>query len=226
MFKPNLVLIQSDNAEKLFGNVGCKTEFFPNGVDTEKFLPVSLTVKKQLREKYGIDTGKFVILHIGSMQKGRNIHLLGKMQREDSQVIIVGSTSTGIEQDIYQSLRNSGCFIWMDYIENIEEVYKLSDCYIFPTRNAVSSIEMPLTVLEAMACNLPVISTKFGALPRIFESKDGLIFADEEEDFIEGLEKVRNGIEVRNRERILPYSWKNIVQKLIEIYRRILEEQL
>ena len=67
---------------------------------------------------------------------------------------------------------------------NIEEVYALSDCYVFPTppMNKINSIEIPLSVLEAMACNLSVITTKFGALPKVFEEGDGLIFVDDGED--------------------------------------------
>ena len=112
--------------------------------------------------------------------------------------------------------------IWKKYVENIEEIYALADCYVFPTTNSIGSIELPLSVLEAMSCNIPVVATRFGALPRVFQEDDGLIFADKEEDFFQGLERIRNGTEVRNREKVLPYSWRNTALRLEKIYEELL----
>ena len=102
----------------------------------------------------------------------------------------------------------------------------LSDCYIFPVPPASrrDSIEHPLSVMEAMACNLPIITTRFGALPRIFENGDGLFFAEKEEDFFDALEEIKNKtIEIKTRDMILPYSWENVIKKLYKIYSDLLE---
>jgi len=222
LFKPDLILTQSYETEKMFLKYGCETTFLPAGVDLERFKPASAKLKQELREKYRLDKDKFIILHIGSIKKVRNVRLLERVARDDNQVIVVGSTSTGVEKDTLQHLQKHGCLVWVKYFENIEEIYALSDCYVFPTVRPMGSIELPLSVLEAMSCNLAVISTKFGALPRMFEARDGLIFADKEGDFIKGLEKVKSGIEVKNREKVLPYSWESIVQRLEGIYEEIL----
>ena len=89
-------------------------------------------------------------------------------------------------------------------------------------RNVADCIEMPLSVLEAMSCNLPVISTKFGALPRIFEEGDGLIFVDSEEDIIGAVKKVKNtDVNIETREKVLPYAWGNVVRWLEGIYEEL-----
>ena len=220
MFKPYLVLTQSFKSEKMFKKYGCKTEFLPCGVDVKKFTPVVVRAKEELREKYGIGKEKFVILHVGSVKEGRNIQLMEKLQNDDNQVLIVGAVSTGIERNLIHQLKKSGCLVLERFFENIEEIYLLSDCYIFPTSptNKINSIEMPLSVLEAMSCNLPVITTKFGALPRVFEEGDGLLFAKGENDFINALEEVKKDANIKTREKVLPYSWGNIAKKLEEIY--------
>ena len=224
LFKPNLILIQSYETEEIFKNLGCKTEFLPCGVDIKKFKPATEETKEELRDKYGIDQDKFVILHIGSIKEGRNVQLLEKLQNENNQVIIIGAISTRIDKNLTQKLKKSGCLVWAKYFENIEEIYSLSDCYVFPTLplNKINSIEMPLSVLEAMSCNLPVITTKFGALPRAFKEGDGLFFVENENDIFQALEEIRNGIKVKTREKVLPYSWKNVVKRLEEIYGRVL----
>ena len=234
--KPNLVLAQSYEMEGIFKKLGCKTEFLPCGVDTRRFGPDLAMTKDELREKHRINKEKFIILHIGSIKEGRNIQLLGKLQKKNNQVVIVGSTSTGIDQKTYQQLKRAGCLIWTNYFERMEEIYALSDCYVFPVvpkkdimgRHIADSIEMPLSVLEAMSCNLPVITTKFGALPRIFKEGNGLIFAETEteEDFIYGLKEIKNGgVEVRTREKVLPCSWENVVERLEKIYEELVFNQ-
>jgi len=227
VFKPDLILTQSHETEEMFKKRGCKTEFMPCGVDVKKFTPVTVKVKEELREKYGVEKQKFVILHVGSIKRGRNVLLLKELQEKDgtNQVVIVGATSTGIEKEILHQLEKAGCIVWKEYFEEkeIQEIYALSDCYVFPATNVLSAIEIPLSVLEAMSCNLPVISTRFGGLDRAFEEGDGLIFADKDEDFMQGIEKIkRGGMEIRTREKVLPYSWENIAKRLEETYERLL----
>jgi len=72
-------------------------------------------------------------------------------------------------------LKKYGFRIIDEYVPNIEEIYNLADCYVFPTFKRHNCIDMPLSVMEAMACNIPVISTKFGGLPKIFKEGNGLI---------------------------------------------------
>jgi glycosyltransferase involved in cell wall biosynthesis len=226
LFTPNLILTQSYETEAMFKKRGCKTEFLPCGVDVNRFTPTTARLKEELRKKYGINKEKFVILHVGSVKKGRNVQLLEKLQKENNQVLVVGSTSTRVEPRVYQQLRKNGCIVWIKYFKNIEEIYALSDCYLFPTspKNKANSIEIPLSILEAMACNLPVIATKFGALLRVFEEGDGLIFVEKEEDFIATLGKIKKtNANTKTREKVLPYSWENIGKKLEEIYSNLMD---
>jgi glycosyltransferase involved in cell wall biosynthesis len=116
-----------------------------------------------------------------------------------------------------------------DYVEHIEELYALSDCYVFPTnpKDRTKSIEGPLSVLEAMSCNLPVITTRFGALPRMFgESHDGLFFVDGDEDIPEIIDLLKtNRIKIKTREAVSSYSWERIGSRLNDIYIELINEQ-
>ena len=222
LLKPDLILTQSQASERMFNRLGCRTYFFPAGVDTEKFVPVSVSTKKKLREEYGINKEQFIILHVGSVKRGRNVQILKILQRQGNQVIIVGRTSTRVEQLLHQELVAQGCFVWAHYFPRIEEIYALSDCYVFPTVNPIGSIELPLSVLEAMSCNLGVISTRFGALPRIFQEGEGLVFANQDDDLDCKLEEIKNASRINNREKVLPYSWKNATERLEDIYKQLL----
>jgi len=227
LFRPDLVLVQSRQSEMMFKSMGYKTKFLPNGVDIEKFVPVSESVKKRLRDKYNVDRDKFVVLHVGSIEKGRNLKVLKRVQEHGCQVIVVGSTTTNAEEKICRELKRSGCLVWIEYFRNIEEIYALSDAYIFPVNNRFSCIEMPLSILEAMSCNLPVISTRFGALPRIFHEGGGLFYLESEEDIIRTIELINScDIEVNTRRKVLPYSWENVAKRLETIYCDLMNEEI
>ena len=217
--RPDVVLTQSHESERAFVGMGCRTVFFPCGVDVDKFAPVSKATKKRLREKYQINETKTVLLHVGHIRGERNIELLPTLQSAENQVLIVGSTTTGGDRQMVRKLESEGCLVWTTYIENIEEVYALADLYVFPTSKRIGSIEMPLSVLEAMSSNLPVVSTRFGALPRVFSEGESLAFADSGSDFYESVQRLkRSAAEPRTREKVLPYSWDRIAKELEEIY--------
>lgn len=224
LIKTDLILVQSNCAEKLFKKFGCNVKFFVcSGVNTKKFLPVSDAKKFELRVQYGVDAEKFVVLHVGSIRKWRNVAVLKEIQSDpDVQVVLVGRTSTKFERDVAFRLEKMGCKIINKHIPKIEEVYALSDCYVFPTTDPVGSIDIPLSVLEAMATNLPVISTKFGGLPRIFGEGNGFIYADATE-FVRKIRDLKESeIKIKTREMVLPYSWENIAKKLMRIYEELL----
>jgi len=199
--------------------------FLAGGVNTTKFAPVTADIKERLREKYHIDKEKFVVLHVGSIRKNRNLQVFNRIQKQENvQVLIVGNTTFRPDRKEYSSLKEHGCIIWRTYFKNLEEIYRLSDCYVFPSVDKSSCIELPLSVMEAMSCNLPIISTRFGALPRVFDEGDGFIFADKEEDIINELKKIKNGnIKTKTREKVLPYSWGNVAKRLEEIYEGVLK---
>jgi len=220
LFKPDLVLTPYPVKEGIFSNAGCNTCFMPNGIDTERFTPVSREEKLRLRQKYQVAKDRFVALHVGAVDRDRNVPLLSKIQQEpDTQVLIVGSLSLPMEPDVYQDLVSMGCLVWREYFPNIEEIYRLSDCYVFPTVHWRKSVELPVSVLEAMSCNLPVISTPYKVLPQLFTPGDGLSFADKEEDFPLLLRQIKSGVtEVKTRDKVLPYSWEDIINKLEQVY--------
>jgi len=223
LVRPDMILTQSREAEARFAGLGCRVAFLPNGIDVEKFRPASKEQRDRLREKYGVDKGKYVILHVGSIKQKRNLYILKNLQTSNNQVLIIGSTSMKAESEVYSQLQSSGVQIWRTYFDNINEIYALADCYLFPVRKTTAAIEMPLSIMEAMACNLPVISTRFGALPRVFEEGDGLFFVDQGDEFLDKIQAIKQGkVSVRTREKVLPYSWQEVTRRLEEIYNEVI----
>lgn len=223
LLKTKYAIVHSERTDRMFSDYGFKTEFIPNGVDTDKFVKPHYELKMYLRKKYSIPENKYVILHIGNILTGRNIVVLKDLQKDNNQVIIVGSTSIDVNVSILNELKDAGCIVITDFIEDIHELYQLSDCYIFPVLEEIRAIECPLSVLEAAACNLPIISTKFGGLQHIFEEKDGFYFVDTVEEIGPLVVKVKlNTSRINTRDQVKEYSWENIGLNYLSFYEEIL----
>lgn len=223
-FKPDLTLVQSQESKDLFQSMGFKTRFFPNGVDVLKFKPANKKSKRHLRTKFEIPPEDFVVLHLASLRRKRNLDIFKRIQAEKGvQVVIIGREGEAADKRLTDELREAGCLIWARHFSRIEQVYQMSDCYVFPTIHKKACIETPLSVLEAMACNLPIVSTRFGALPTIFSEDSGLFFTEKTENITQILLDLKNEHRpVETRGKILQYSWENLAERLVEIYERLL----
>lgn len=218
-FKPDKILIQSYEDEIRFKKAGINVRLLSNGVDTEKFTEITPETKKMLRKEYSIDEDKFTVLHVGHIRQVRNLQILPKIVEKNDQILIVASIYVKLNESIHSELKKSGCIIWTGYLKDIENVYAMCDCYVFPVLNN-QSILTPLSVLEAMSCNIPVVTTKFAGLSTFFKEGDGLYFAESENDFSNAIKdiKANKKDKIWNREKVLSYSWKNIAEQVGEIY--------
>jgi len=215
---PDLILVQSASVLKKLSTFGCCVKLVPSGVDLERFHPITKERRLELRSKYGVDADKFAILHVGHINRNRNIQILKELQRNSNQMLVVGSTSTEQDKDLIEELRTIGVKVITDYLKNIEEIYQLSDCYVFPVVSETASIEIPLSVLEAMACNLFVVTTRYGGLPTMFNSEgNGLFFVNKLEDLSYEIDKVKQLNHCETRKMIEPYSWERVAKKILEL---------
>jgi glycosyltransferase involved in cell wall biosynthesis len=224
MCRPDVILVQSAATEQLFTRLSCETAYLPSAVDSSKFVPASRARKNTLRAHYGLPVEKFVVLHVGNLSRGRNVQSLKSLQSEKRQVLTVSSTSVPEDKGVRLELEEAGCIVLSTFNDRVEEVYQLSDCYVFPVPPAhtFNSIQMPLSVLEAMACNLPVVTTRYGGLPKAFRSEDGLVFVDDQTSLAKAVTLVSECPEIRTREKIASYSWDTVVGDLIRIYASLL----
>jgi glycosyltransferase involved in cell wall biosynthesis len=214
---PDIVFVQNELALKKLKGLGCQVRMLPSGVDLNKFVPASPERKAELRAKYGLDSKAFTTLHVGHMTKGRNIELLIQVRRLGVQVVLVGSSLNHEDRGLLTArLRRNGVIVLDEYFPDIEELYQLSDCYLFPVFSSQACIGIPLSILEAMACNLPVVTVRYGNLPGLFEEGQGLVFADTPDELLSGINAVQRSNGCRTREKVMPYSWQNVARRVME----------
>jgi glycosyltransferase involved in cell wall biosynthesis len=217
----NIVFTQSQASTEIFRSLGCKTTLLSGGIDHTIFRPVSAQEKRLLRSKYGFHEAGQIVLHVGHCNRNRNVTTLGRLVRPGLKVILIASTSTVTDADLLIGLRHSGVTVITDFIESIQHYYQMADCYVFPVFRAKSAIDAPLSVLEAMACNLPIVTTPFGALPGMFPSGNGLHYADTEEEIVQMVKQAVLGQDCRTAEMVFPYSWDAVTSTILRTLQEI-----
>lgn len=206
----------------------------PNGVDTKIYRPIPEEDRNVFRKKYGILEDKICILYVGRMEKHKGqvdilktLSLLDKRLRKKIVLFLVGSGS--VEGYVKKVAKEKNIHLfhrrWVTTGELIK-IYNCADLYL-----SLSRLEgFGLSVLEAMACGLPVIAWRTGAIGELVNGC-GCVTEIGNYDFIKRwLEiiiedsKIRKKLSKLSREKSLMYDWRNIVKGYyLKLYQQVYE---
>lgn len=156
-----------------------------NGVDTDKFATRDETKINKFRKKFGITDDDFVVIFAGRLvsEKGALETIKAVKMCKDKQVklLIVGAGfySSDIVDDYMLELKREAEDIkdkiiftgYIDY-EDMPLIYQLSNIAVLP-----SMWDEPagMTMVEAVASGLPLITTNSGGIPEYIPNKLAVI---------------------------------------------------
>lgn len=193
-----------------------RVKLLKTGINTNDFYKVAPDEKARLRKKYGFGEDDVIVLHAGHMNYNRNADKLALVQ-DGYKVLFVVSSATKKDENLREFLlERKNVTLFERYADRMCELYQISDVYLFPVKEDNACIETPLSVLEAIACGLPVIATEYGQLKE-FRGVDGITFIDEinektlNEKIAEVLEKKKSA-DVKIIEK---YSFENCVSDIL-----------
>jgi glycosyltransferase involved in cell wall biosynthesis len=189
--RPHRVLAAGPLAQRQAEALGLPVTRVGAGVDLDRFRPVDAAQRAALRQRGGIDPEACVVLHVGHLKSTRNVGVLERLAREAGvRCVLVASTSTGTERALADRLASAGVLIMARHEDRIERVYQLADAYVFPVRSDLDAMEMPLSVLEAAASDLAIVSTPFGGLPGLLDGSPGVRWASGDDEIVEAVRRL------------------------------------
>jgi glycosyltransferase involved in cell wall biosynthesis len=200
--------------------------FVPAAVDVSHFRPPSPEERAAARAALQLNPGEIVLLHVGHVRANRNLGGLAELARAGHRVLMVVSPRMPVERNVATELKDAGVTLLEGARPDLRRVYWAADVYVFPVVDIRSAVGVPLSVLEALACGVPVISTSFDGLPAALgRSWPGLVWAEEFADLGKAIKKTLTrqepaaSIGAAAARRFQPSS---IVKEYIAIYHRVL----
>ena len=171
-----VISVSGDLAEtmKSLGITEDKIVILRNAVDTERFKPFK---NMELRYKYAIGENEILILFVGYLDTFKGIFELiaafYEMNKKNKNVKLM-MVGTGPKKDELKKkvlkLNLENFLIFTGKVSPVEmhKYYQAADIFVLPSYTE----GLPISVLEAMACGLPIVTTNVGGIPEVIE--DGL----------------------------------------------------
>jgi glycosyltransferase involved in cell wall biosynthesis len=206
--------------------------FLVNGVDAETFAPVSQAEKLKLRQQLGLPTDKPVVAvvcrHVDT--KGLDVLLDAWKQVPDAHLVIVGSGPLTESLKAKADAELPGRVSFPGKVESVLPYLQMADAWTLPSLTEA----LPVSMLEAMACELPVVVTEVGGIPEVIESGvNGLIVPPGNAGALaQALTKIVSGSpEVKQfgqkaRQTILDrYSLSEVARTYYDLYTRLIAKK-
>ena len=192
------------------------------GIDLDKIKNIKVDIKKKKAE-LGIQENTPVLLSVGELNKNKNhetvLQVLSKLKDKNFIYLICGRgvLKEYLERKI-QELHLENKAKLLGYRIDVIEILKTADLFIFPSKRE----GLPVSVIEAMACNLPLIASNVRG-NRDLIAKENLFEPDDVDPLIKLIEKQIGNIENNKRSKVEyknleQYSLKNVMKQMAKIY--------
>jgi L-malate glycosyltransferase len=207
--------------------------YFPNGVDTDRFSPAQASEAEAARHDLGMAPGEIVVGTVGMLRPDKNharlMRAFHAVTRQcAARLVIVGGGSCHAPLD--QLARELGIHdrvIITGSVVDTARYYRAFDVFALSS----DTEQMPLSVLEAMASGLPVVSTDVGDVAEMIAPQAGGLISPRGDDttfekqlavFCHDAARRRQG-GAENRARAVAHF---SLSQMIDSYRQLFRRQL
>jgi glycosyltransferase involved in cell wall biosynthesis len=211
-----------------------KTSVMYNGVDQNFFYPMN---KEKSRDKLGLPENKILILTVRRLVYKNGLDTLVEsaslLARDYPNLlfIIIGNgpdrkfmTDRIRQLGVYDNIRLTG-FVPEKLLPLY---YNAADYFVIPSSSGEG---LPMVLLEAMACGLPVIATTVGGTPEVIKDMvNGVLVPPRNQEALAqtilkllSLKKESQEMRIESRKTVEEnFNWDKNVRQLIEIYEEFL----
>ena len=187
------------------------------GLPDEKIHVVPNAVEEEFTRDGPAADGDYV-LAVGTLEPRKNLaRLVEAARRSDVELRVVGARGWGGVE-----VAGNGVS-WLGEVSDRElaRLYRGALCVAYPS--LYEGFGIP--VLEAMACGVPVVTTRGTAMEEVADGAAILVDALDPAEIADGIERAsaeREQLVARGLERVRNFRWDAIAAATVEVYRRAL----
>jgi len=184
----DLIITYSDYAKNKLNSLGFQNvkRVYP-GIDLEKYQPQEKNLK--LMQEKNISPDDFVINFSGEYVRLGAIDLVVDSFIEISKKIPTAKLSLAVriknekdaqkKEEIMEKIKKNNLLKKVSFFDNgkydMPEVYNLCDISLFPVQNMHGKFDIPLAVIETMACEKPVIFSDLEIIKELGNNDNSVI---------------------------------------------------
>ena len=225
LWASDAAIVLNNSVHKWIGKYKDTVYLLPNGVDFNLFNTPTKQEKQDIRKQYDIPLDKFVVLFVGRFVPKKGFDTLYNAKDPSYLLLFVGG---GIVPDHIvpdDSVRIMGALPQ----EELAKMYKASDLFILPSYGE----GFPLSIQEAMATGLPIITSKQNKFDQTHESSLIAYIDVTEAAITSAIKKIQTDRTLQTEMSQYSsktardnYSWGKNCAKLVDIYRKKPQESL
>jgi glycosyltransferase-like protein len=234
-----LVVVSQDWRNRLKADYGVDATVIHNGVEADRFAPIGAERRAALRHRAGL-ADRFVFLSVGGIEPRKGsvflVQAMAMLAHEPDPrpaLVVVGGHSfqdyTRYRDDVLATLPGLGLELGRDVIlagsisdAELHEWYRSADALVFPSLKE----GWGLAVLEAMAADLPVVSSDINVLREYLTPDRTAVMtrAGDPESLAAGMRRLAGDSGLREtlvrggRELIPAFSWQRAAEEHARLY--------
>jgi glycosyltransferase involved in cell wall biosynthesis len=239
----NKIVVQSKNTLNKLKKVGFENvELIYPGIDLKKYKPTTKDTK--LIKDLKIKTGDFIILYTGEYTRLKAIDdilealkILNQSPENKNLKLILAcriknKKDAKKKKQVIDWIKKENLqsnVVFLDTFSEMNKLYNISDLNIFPAREMAGKFDIPLTLVESMACKKPVIVSKLKNLKELVgKNSYGLVVKTKKpQDLAEKIELLKRNKKLYNKLALNAFNFvkENFdIKKNIKKYEVIYEE--
>lgn len=231
----------SDCERDLLAGLGVedsKIHIVTNGINEFYLQPPAADELRDVRTKFGIGSDP-VLLYMGSLHAYKGVDVFLRSLRTTPlpfRAVVAGKFKDDRERATL--LRNAGLdderaarVVFTGAVSNAElrSLYGSADVFVYPTLGDT----LPLVVLEAMACGLPVVSTTVGGIPFAVRPDCGILLppgdaaaVSEAVTFLLSAPEQRRAMGINARKRVEEtFRWSAAARQAVAGYQAVTQRR-
>jgi len=191
------IMTRTPSMKSLLESRGFKNvEVWNGAVNTNIFRPIGSKTNYK----------KPILTYVGRVSKEKNIEAFLNIQNNGTNVVV----GDGPQLNALKKQYPKAVFLGKKSGEELVQAYNNADCVVFPSKTDTFG----LTIIEALACGVPVAAYKVTGPMDILENKNGA--GSINENLLTAVQEVlTHGNKNRARELSLKYSWENSTAQFI-----------